>query len=209
MSEERPCIDVRVSIWFDARSYTEAKRKFDTSIRICLGDDIDDIAEQIATELAESWARRTRVREREKIEFYRDGIYDYIRHYLYTAIQELYERLREDIERCRRYPSDVVYEEGSDGYYEEEENRGMFISAETTFVCRDIDKQIEIVESLIETPIRRREIIEEMFEKLPICKQHVVMSLIVTTAPHEDILDWLEMICGARWWYTVYYTRNK
>lgn len=209
MGEERVCIDIHLTIWFDAPRLEEARRRFERTVRICEGDDIDDVAEQLAREMGEAWARAMRVREREKVDAYIDGVYEYIRHYLYNAVGELYERLEELRERCRRYPSDVVYEEGSDGYYEEAENRGFYVQASTTFVCREIDVQIRVVESLLETPYRRRDIVESMFEKLDPCQRRVVEPLLTGHAPHEDVLNWLEMWCGARWWYTVYYTSSR
>ena len=213
-SPERICVDVEIRLWFDAPSFDIAKRRFVTTARICSDTDIDDVASQIARELGEEWARKTRVRDPNLVREYMESIQDYISHYLHTALQEFLENLERSRPYCMRYPQYVVFENGADGYYVEREQRGMYIEVSANVPCREISSWIEAIYSSLGTPVRRVELIRELIEKLSDCEKHVIAPIINSSAPHEIILNWLEVTCfrdgsACRWWYTIYYTRNR
>lgn len=169
---------------------------------------LETLVDDIMSELREAWRRKLSTTP-DRAEAYADAVRPYVEQFTAGAVVNLVTALQENMDVCGRGEAEEFEIEGEDGYWDEEEQRGMWVYIKATVRCKELGTYKDVLESMSKGFVRAGTVFESYYCRLPPEKRAVIDPLRACPAPHEVVLGLLKKLKDARWWYTVYYTNNK
>ena len=207
MGKERRCCRTAVVVWFDAPAYTRTARGVEVELALCDDMDLDDVVNEVLDELAYRWARAMEVTEKETVKMYRDNLRPYVEHYLASVLQSLADRAEVEYRRCVEGVLGVF--EDADGYYVPSLRRGMYVMVSASIArCEEIKRCGEVFSAVLHGRRVEKPLPEELLSRLAPEKRMVVEPIFRRLSPHEEVLSFLQIRYGVRWWYTVFHSAH-
>jgi len=204
----RLCFPLDAEIGFDAPTLRRATRRWTGTIEVCEGDTIESIASKIADMIASEWrSAMGEVVAPEAVSAYTAGMYMTVMEYLYSLFSDMYGSLIELVKECYEGLITTGSVSSSDGYYDSDRRRGMWISVVGEIPCEDVEQLAELIENIL-GGMRYKSVEEFRMSRLSDRARIAVEFFESNITPLERIMDGLRTRTGARWWYTVFYTRN-
>jgi len=208
MGAVRRCCRTTITVWFDAPTKTASVRGVDVDLTICEDMTLEQIVNEVLDELAYRWARSMGEVKKESVEAYKQSLAPYIEHYLASVLQNLVDIHEREYERC--VEGVLAMFEDADGYYEMAKRRGIYVQVSVALQsCEQIKRCAEAFAGVLGGRRIEKLLPEDLFLLLAPAQRTVVEPIFTKLSPHEEILSFLQIRYGVRWWYTVFHSAHS